>query len=244
MSYYFLINIAAISIPFIAGFDRRLSFHRQWKFIFPAMLITMLVFIPWDIFKTAKGVWGFNPDYVQGIYLYNLPVEEVLFFIAIPYACLFTYHALNSLVKKDYIGSGAKAITVILALTLLISGLINIHRTYTSVTFITTSLFLLTHMLTIKDNYLGRFYFTYAIILIPFFIVNGALTGLFTPEPVVWYDNNENLGIRIGTIPIEDSVYGLLLLLMNTTIYEALRKRKQKAGFATIMAKKNEADNN
>lgn len=72
---------------------------------------------------------------------------------------------------------------------------------------------------------MGRFYFTYLIILIPFFIVNGALTGLFTPEPVVWYDDSQNLGIRLGTIPIEDSVYGLLLLLMNTTIYEALHRR-------------------
>ena len=75
---------------------------------------------------------------------------------------------------------------------------------------------------------MGRFYFMYLVILLPFFLVNGALTGMFSPEAVVWYDNTQNLGIRIGTIPIEDSVYGLLLLLMNVTIYEALQSRSKR----------------
>lgn len=75
---------------------------------------------------------------------------------------------------------------------------------------------------------MGRFYFMYLVILLPFFLVNGALTGMFSPEPVVWYDHTQNLGIQIGTIPIEDSVYGLLLLLMNVTIYEALQSRSKR----------------
>lgn len=189
------------------------------------MLGTMLVFVPWDIIKTSIGVWGFNPDHLQGYYFFNLPVEEILFFIAIPYACLFTYHALGYLVKRDYIGDAAKPFTLILAAALLILGLMNMDRTYTFVTFISTGVFLLMHVALVKNNYLGRFWFMYLIILIPFFLVNGALTGMFTPEPVVWYDDTRNLGIRLGTIPVEDTVYGLLLLLMNTTIYEVLKKR-------------------
>jgi lycopene cyclase domain-containing protein len=104
VSYYFWINLLAISIPFIAGFDKRLKFYRNWKYLFPAMLGTMLVFIPWDMLKTSLEVWGFNPVHLQGIYLVNLPVEEWLFFIAIPYACLFTYHAFEYLIPKDYLG--------------------------------------------------------------------------------------------------------------------------------------------
>ncbi len=225
MSYYLLINLAAISVPLIASFDQRLRFHHHWKYLFPAMLVTMLVFIPWDIIKTSIGVWGFNPDHLLGIYFFNLPIEELLFFIAIPYACLFTYHAFNYLIKKDYLGKYANAITITLIVVLTAVAFLNPDRTYTLVTFIATAAFLLIHLIFIKPDYLGRFYFTYGIILIPFFIVNGALTGLFTPEPVVWYDDTRNLAIRIGTIPVEDSVYGLLLLLMNTTVYEFLKEK-------------------
>jgi lycopene cyclase domain-containing protein len=222
---YVFINLGAISIPFIAGFDGRLRFDKQWRFIFPALLLTMLVFIPWDMLKTNLAVWGFNPRYLLGFYIGNLPVEEWMFFIAIPYACLFTYHSLNYLVKKDYLGRYADNITLTLAIILLVIGVSNTNRLYTSVTFISTGTFLFVHYFVIRATYMGRFYLMYLVTLIPFFIVNGLLTGSFIPEEVVYYDDAQNLGIRLGTIPVEDMVYGLLMLLMNVTWFEFLRNR-------------------
>jgi lycopene cyclase domain-containing protein len=224
---YLLIDIGAISVPLIASFDRRLMFHRQWRFLFPAIAFTMLVFIPWDMLKTHLGVWGFNPHYLTGFFIGNLPVEEWLFFIAIPYACLFTYHALNHLVKKDYFDPGSQVITLILAIGLLVIGFSNFSRLYTSVTFISTGAFLLFHRFVLKTDYMGRFLMMYCVTLIPFFIVNGLLTGSFIPGEVVYYDNAQNLGIRMGTIPVEDMVYGMLMLLMNVTWYEWLQKKKE-----------------
>ncbi len=214
-----------MSIPFLAGFDNRLKFQRQWKFLFPAIALTMLVFIPWDMLKTGLAVWGFNPAYLLGVYVGNLPVEEWLFFIAIPYACLFTYHSLNYLVKKDYLGVYAGRITLVLAIVLLIIGFMNTGKLYTSVTFISTGGFLLFHHYVIRAPYMGRFYLMYLVTLLPFFIVNGILTGSFIPGEVVFYDNSQNMGIRIGTIPVEDMVYGLLMLLMNVSWFEFFRNK-------------------
>jgi len=70
---------------------------------------------------------------------------------------------------------------------------------------------------------MGRFYFSFLITLIPFLIVNGILTGSFIEGEVVWYNNHENLDIRIGTIPLEDMFYGMLLILMNISIFEWLQ---------------------
>jgi lycopene cyclase domain-containing protein len=61
--------------------------------------------------------------------------------------------------------------------------------------------------------------------LIPFFIVNGILTGSFIEVPIVSYDNLENLGIRLFTIPIEDIGYAFSMLFGNLMIFETLKKR-------------------
>jgi lycopene cyclase domain-containing protein len=223
MYTYLLVNLLSISIPFIASFDKRLDFYKQWKYFIPGMILTLIFFVGWDIWFTHIGIWGFNERYLTGINIVNLPLEEWLFFVSIPYACVFTYDALNYLIKKDYFGKAAGWISWILIILLLIVGLLNLDKLYTSITFILTSLFLLFHLFVLKSNYLGRFYFTYMIILIPFFIVNGILTGSFIEGEVVWYNEAQNLGIRLFTIPIEDSVYGLLLILMNVTFLESFR---------------------
>jgi lycopene cyclase domain-containing protein len=64
----------------------------------------------------------------------------------------------------------------------------------------------------------------YTISLIPMAIVNGFLTAL----PVVIYDNTQNLGIRIGSIPVEDFIYSAILLLMNIALYERSRQRNKR----------------
>jgi lycopene cyclase domain-containing protein len=73
---------------------------------------------------------------------------------------------------------------------------------------------------------LRRFYISFLIILVPFFIVNGILTGSFIAEPVVWYNNLENLGIRLFTIPIEDIGYAFNMLFLVVFLNEKFKKSK------------------
>jgi len=80
----------------------------------------------------------------------------------------------------------------------------------------------------LRSGYLGYFFQAYAISLIPFLIVNGVLTNgiaRISSEPVVWYNNAENLSLRIIGIPVEDFFYSMLLLLLNVTVYEYLKRR-------------------
>ena len=224
---YLLLNIGTLSIPLLASFYPKANFSKTWKALFPAIIITGSIFIVWDVWFTKIGVWGFNSRYLVGIDLFHLPVEEWLFFFTIPYACVFTYFSLNYLIEKDYFKQYYKKTTVTLIVVLITIGVINIGKMYTSLTFIATAMVLMGHLVFGGERILRRFYLMYLIILIPFFIVNGILTGTGIEGQVVWYNNMENLGIRLGTIPIEDSIYGLLLLLVNVTIYEWLLKKEQ-----------------
>ena len=216
---YLLINFFSILIPFLFSFEKRIFFIKKLPALFPAIIITGTFFIIWDHFLTVWNVWGFNKEYVLGYYLWDLPIEEWLFFITIPYSCVFIYESLNFLFKKDQLFSISKNISWILIVILTVIVLFNTGKLYTSIKFASTALFLL-YVVLKKAEHLGKFYRAYLVSLIPFFIVNGILTAL----PVVTYNNAENLGVRIGTIPIEDTVYSLLLLLMNVTLYEFFKK--------------------
>jgi lycopene cyclase domain-containing protein len=101
------------------------------------------------------------------------------------------------------------------------------ERWYTSVTFLVLAFFLTYQLIKLKPRYMGRFYFAFLFILVPFFVTNGLLTGSWISGEVVWYNDAENLGIRMGTIPFEDTFYGMLLILMNITIYEWLQERER-----------------
>lgn len=222
---YLLVNLASLSIPLAFSFEHRISFFGQWKRWLPAILITGFVFIVWDVFFTEWGVWGFNERHLLGVYLFGLPLEEWMFFFCIPYACLFSYTAFQHLFPGEINQGRSSWVTAFLTGILLAFAVFNMEKAYTFTTFFLLSMALIAHLLVIKGKYLGRFYLTYLFILIPFFLVNGILTGSFIEEEVVWYNNQENLGIRMFTIPVEDTFYGMLLILGNVTLYEYFKHR-------------------
>lgn len=221
MYIYLYLNIFTILFPFLLSFDKRVQFYKTWKYLFPAMAINAVIFIIWDSFFTRQGVWGFNNEYLLGIYLFNLPLEEVLFFITVPYACVFIYECLNIYVKNDVLLKIAMPATLLIIFSNVIIGLLNLRQLYTSVTFLLLPFIFLIHYLLFKEKLLGRFYLAYLVHLVPFLLVNGVLTAL----PIVWYNNDHNLGIRLTTIPIEDTMYSMVMLLITITAFEFFRRK-------------------
>ncbi len=222
MSTYLCTDLLALSVPLLFSLTKWFPFQREWKYFFPACAAMAAFFLVWDVWFTKMGIWGFNEIHLLGAMLFGLPIEEYLFFLCIPYACLFTYFVLRQRLpdlrmRSRYILGG-------LAIILLIGGAFSFGLWYTSLTFLLLGSFLLV-LLYRRVTYLDHFLLMYLIILVPFFIVNGILTGSWIEQEVVWYNDSENLGIRLGTIPIEDTMYGMLMLLMTVAGMEWLKKK-------------------
>lgn len=208
--------------PLAQSFEKRLTMYRKFIYILPGILITGAIYITWDIWFTNLGIWGFNHNYTLDLYLAGLPLEEWLFFLVVPYCCIFLYEVLGFFTRKlHYPRSSKIAIYVMLALFMGTIPFVMDHLyTVTALSF--TSLMLILQL--IQKSYrtwFSGFLAAYLLSMIPFVAVNGLLTSI----PVVWYNNAANLGIRVWTIPVEDFIYLMGMLLPAINIYEVLSRR-------------------
>ena len=186
------------------------------------MLLPAFFYVVWDIIFTQRGIWSFNNLYITEIRYFNLPIEEMLFFFVVPYCCLFIYACVKSYFPKLQSNNTTGIIFKSLAGVFFVVACFNLKRDYTFYTFIFCSIFMLFTLIQRFNQ--AAFLVSYLIILIPFLMVNGFLTSI----PVVIYNDVENLGIRISTIPFEDVFYGMLLVMMNCLGYEHLIKNQKK----------------
>ena len=224
MSLYLLLMLVSFVSCLALSFDQKVAFYKNIKFLIPAITIVAIPFLIWDQIFTEYGVWGFNPSYLQGIYLGRLPLEEVLFFFFIPYCCLFIYEVLNAYFPNASLHRLTMFFSIFIVLSGVLMALTNMNQWYT---LSACSLSALIVIFVMKQKYIWypRAIFAFVAALIPFFIVNGILTGAATDEPIVWYNDAHNTGIRLLTIPLEDVFYNFSLLIPIIGIYHFLKIR-------------------
>ncbi len=202
-----------------------MHFIRFWKPYFSAIILVGLFFIVWDIYFAYENVWGFNDDYLLGIRWFQLPLEEWLFFLLIPYSSNFIHYSLEYFFPKFRLKKEAtQSISIVLFIISFGVFVWHLDKIYTATSF---GLFALLMLFQILNQWKSaqRFYLSFLVIYIPFFIVNSALTGMFTENPVVFYDDQENLGIRVGTMPLEDTFYCFTMLYSSVLLFEFLKKK-------------------
>ena len=225
MSLYGWIILGTIAGPFLLSFDKKVHFYTYWKILIPAILIIGLLFLIWDEYFTQNEIWGFNPKYLMQIYIGRLPLEEVTFFLVVPYACFFIYEVLKAYfpnVKTQKIGH---LFAFAFTLAGLIFGLFNMENWYTASACLISAILTIGIYFVRRVEWYGQFVLTYLVALIPFIIVNGILTGAVTDEPIVWYSPAHIMGPRIITIPVEDLFYNYCMLLPIAAIYEYFRAK-------------------
>lgn len=229
---YFLILAASLAGPLLLSFDKKVAYYKKWKYLFPAILFPALFFLVWDELKTRAAVWSFNEAYITGVKISSLPIEEVFFFFIVPYCCVFVYECIISYFPKVKNKRLGRSLLIFSAVCFFVAALLTYGKAYTFYTSLFNALFI-TALVIFKKWFKGfdasSFFVSYLVVVIPFLIVNGFLTGI----PVVLYNDAENLGVRIFSflpwpmnhIPFEDIFYGMLLTLMNIALFEKFRNR-------------------
>ena len=222
MSAYLAVNLCVIALPLLFSFDKRVAFWRKWPAAFTAIVTVGAIYLAWDSHATGAGHWAFNPAYVGDLRLAGLPVEEWLFFVTVPYACLFTYECL-----RVYLAPGrvpfVRPVMATAAIAAIVLAFLSVGKGYAFLAF--SGLFLVLVFYIIFMPRIAQeisFVAAMAIFFVLFAIVNSVLTGI----PIVTYDPAAITGLRIGTIPIEDFVYNFIMLAGHLAIYRTLLDRR------------------
>lgn len=217
---YLLLNLIIISGPLALSFDKRVRFYRYWSALFPAIFIVMTVFIVWDLLVTDRH-WFFNTAFTLPVRLLNLPIGEWLFFITVPYACIFTWEVLAAYFSNSKF-SFSKYYQIIISVILILVGfgLLLTEKEYTIIVLIVLGCVILLDVLMKIKIFQQSRTFNFSILLLFMMLV---FNGYLTARPVVLYNKQYQLDFRILTIPIEDFFYGFALIFSVLILYEKFK---------------------
>ncbi len=100
--YQYLGLLAAcllITLPLEFFFGARV--YRRCRGLLAAVVPVVIIFSIWDIVGILRDHWSYNPRFVTGIQLiFQMPVEELAFFVVIPICGLLTYEAVGQVLTR------------------------------------------------------------------------------------------------------------------------------------------------
>jgi len=220
---YLFLDLGTLFFPVVLSFDKNVRFIRHWKNTILASVIVGIPFVLWDIYFTKQGVWEFNSRYTLDLFIVNLPVEEILFFIVVPFACIFIYECCKFYLKR-YTFQVLNPVLLIITFCFSIFLLLNAPEAqYTVWVLISTFIVLGWWSLNMKLPFIGV---SFVLSIIPFILINGVLTGAVTDAPIVLYNDLENSQMRFFSIPFEDLLYSFSLIVSSILTFEFLNRRK------------------
>lgn len=220
MFTYLLIDISIILFPLIFSFEQKLKFYKNLKQVFVSIIVVGIPLLIWDYFANLNRVWSFSNSYTIGFRILGLPIEEILFFVVVPYSMIFLWETFNYYIKYKP-NNIPKSVFAVLALLSIINALINFNLNYTfTIFFYLSIIFFISYIIKFKlfNSVTTIIFFLFS--FIPFFAANYILTSL----PIVSYNPNEFSNLRITTIPLEDFFYSFLLVYSYILIYELAKR--------------------
>ncbi|MFI9007875.1 lycopene cyclase domain-containing protein [Actinosynnema sp. NPDC053489] len=102
MGRYEYLAVLAACLLVTAPLERFGRVYRRAPDVVRAVLPVLLVLVAWDVVAISRGHWSFHHRGTTGLVLGGvLPVEEVLFFVAVPLCALLTYETVRRVLRDD-----------------------------------------------------------------------------------------------------------------------------------------------
>lgn len=226
---YLTLDIIILLFPFLLSFYWKFRYYKFYKPLFGSIAIVGTAYIIWDVIVTWRGDWWFNKEFLIGIEILGLPLEEILFFIVVPYSCIFIYENLNYFIGEKPIPYSRTFYTII-AIIFIIVGLLFYYQDYTILAMMSCAAFFLIATYWYPKILQGRLFYLYILLsFVPFIIFNYLLTSTvivyYNPE-AIWGSTVEQLWVgRFITIPFEDFFYNFSMLGFYLLVYVYLKER-------------------
>jgi isorenieratene synthase len=207
-----------VLIPVLVLSARKATFFlHRWGAAWTAVAAAALPFLIWDALATGRH-WTFNPRFITGLWLGPLPIEEVLFFFTMPFACLFSWHTLFG-AEVDTPRRSLKGVPLAFGALGLLGPWVQATQglEYTALVLLALGGGALLDAVA-GSRVLERPGF---LKLLGFVVVTTTVfNGYLTARPVVLYDVRYQLGVRLFTIPLEDYGFGVALVLLAGVVYQ------------------------
>jgi len=218
---YILIDLGLLLFSGLLFSLKDLNFAKNSKFLILSVLINVFVFSVPTEFLTQLKVIVFNPPYLTGLTLWELPSEELLLYFLLPGAGLAIYSFLNARYPDNKPEKYSLAVSNIMLGVCIAMLYFGHQKLYTVFTFALLMAFLVFIEYVGKIRFMYRFYRAYLVSLIPFYIVYGVLTSV----PVVQYNSAETLNFNLFHIPFESHFYFMAMLLLSVYLFELFKSR-------------------
>ena len=218
---YILIDLGLLLFSGLLFSLKDLNFAKNSKFLILSVLINVFVFSVPTEFLTQLKVIVFNPPYLTGLTLWELPSEELLLYFLLPGAGLAVYSFLNVHYPDNTPEKYSLAVSNIMLGVCIAMLYFGHQKLYTVFTFALLMAFLVFIEYVGKIRFMYRFYRAYLVSLIPFYIVYGVLTSV----PVVQYNSAETLNFNLFHIPFESHFYFMAMLLLSVYLFELFKSR-------------------
>lgn len=218
--WYFLILVLLAGVTLFLFIKKSVVLITEFKYMLPAIIFSGAVFVMLNIRFLESGIISYNANYLIGNYIFNFPLEEWLFLLVISLFSFSVYILVNVKFASFDKPGFFQSFSVVLLLALAFEAWSSRQKLVPFfIFFLLVIYFGYTLFRRRFKTHLTKFYISYVLVVIPFFLIRIILNTL----PVILYNNEHTLGVRLINMPVEEFGTLFLLMLINITIFEYLR---------------------